>query len=821
MAIGVQVLSKGRIFTSREKAQKKISPRSCLLQPANEYFSIVFFMRASDRLASNRRFSWPTKTSDLSELEFRSVPNSWFVARVERRGIHRTGVDHPLSSSLLPWKSSRILLRRPSVVLRLVGSCRFATRLDVTDATSSSGVSEAIVTPQRTARSKRPVKQFVAALADAPTKKEEPLISSQSSGEKGFWFLEIEGGKTPPSSSDLASYMESLNNASVKTEEINEGSASLLVPAGNQVFYNPVQNVNRDVSILALDVFAKQLKLEHDARETMRLNQQPGWRKLTPTWDFWGLAPTTTAATTTTHGGKEADEDAKEAGDDEQLQNKKRVKLEGDSEATAATNTPATRRPMPETRRPFELRILEALAASGLRSIRYAKEIAPLVPKKIIANDLSASACASITSNAARNGPYSNGTTITASHSDAVDVMMKHRKPTSTDAVMGSFEVVDLDPYGSPSVFLDGAVQSVVNGGVLCVTATDLAILAGTNPEKCHSKYGCMPIHRPYGHEMALRIVLASIESAANRFGRHIVPQLSLKLDFYVRVFVRVYDSAAEVKKSPTRLAHVYQSKGCDTYHVVPLAGGSLEGRGARARDGANPPPPPTAADKGQPSRLPKEVMRPCDETGQDWMVGGPIWCAPTNNPAFIDACLEALDLKHHQAHRRSPDVGMVLKYRDRVQGILAAVRNELHDVPLYMSTSSIFRTIHTTQAPLERIQAALVNAGYEVSQVHHDPQSIKTTAPCAVVWDIVRCWVARTPTSSSHRMNDPKSVASIILSKKPTREYDFDPPKKVRDARRRVNKNELAQMHGLSARPKWEPNPQPNWGPKSRASAN
>lgn len=55
------------------------------------------------------------------------------------------------------------------------------------------------------------------------------------------------------------------------------------------------------------------------------------------------------------------------------------------------------------------------------------------------------------------------------------------------------------------------------------------------------------PLHphpaRPYCHEMALRILLASLEQHAARYKRYIVPVLSLSIDFYVRVFVRVYTS--------------------------------------------------------------------------------------------------------------------------------------------------------------------------------------------------------------------------------------------------------------------------------------
>ncbi len=46
------------------------------------------------------------------------------------------------------------------------------------------------------------------------------------------------------------------------------------------------------------------------------------------------------------------------------------------------------------------------------------------------------------------------------------------------------YEAVDLDPYGSPSQFLDTAVQAVSEGGLLLVTATDMA---GESSSALHS----------------------------------------------------------------------------------------------------------------------------------------------------------------------------------------------------------------------------------------------------------------------------------------------------------------------------------------------
>ncbi len=48
----------------------------------------------------------------------------------------------------------------------------------------------------------------------------------------------------------------------------------------------------------------------------------------------------------------------------------------------------------------------------------------------------------------------------------------------------------------------------------------------------------------------ALRIVLHTLESAANRYGRYIQPLLSLSIDFYCRIFVRVFTGQSQCKMS-------------------------------------------------------------------------------------------------------------------------------------------------------------------------------------------------------------------------------------------------------------------------------
>lgn len=59
----------------------------------------------------------------------------------------------------------------------------------------------------------------------------------------------------------------------------------------------------------------------------------------------------------------------------------------------------------------------------------------------------------------------------------------------------------------------------------MLVTATDMAVLAGNNSEACWTKYGSYPLHRPYCHEQAIRILLGCLEMNAARCERCLEPR--------------------------------------------------------------------------------------------------------------------------------------------------------------------------------------------------------------------------------------------------------------------------------------------------------
>lgn len=425
--------------------------------------------------------------------------------------------------------------------------------------------------------------------------------------------------------------------------------------------------------------------------------------------------------------------------------------------ATAPTPTPSR----PTT---ASLNVLEGLAATGLRAIRYATEVDAVA--RVVANDADPAAVAAIRANADRNGPVAAA---------KVEPRLGDCR-TACLASPDGYDVVDLDPYGSPAHLLDAALVAVAHGGLLAVTATDMAVLCGANPASAFAKYGAMPLHRPYGHEQGLRIVLGALELAAARANKAITPVLSLSIDFYVRVFVRVHASPAAAKLASTRLATVWQSANCDSFHLQPL--GRLVSRGgkpARLAPPSGPPVPPV-----------------CPDTGGRWIVGGPVWGGALHDQGWIADLLS--ELAAHPA--RYPAL-------PRVRAVLSAAADELPDAPLYYNVHDVCKTVRCTPPKAEVLKSALLNAGFRVSGTHANPLGLKTDAPPSALWDVMRCWVAAHPPA---RAAEAGSAAATLLSRAPEMKANFARAPGAAPAPRR---DKVARFL---------PNPEPHWGPKARA---
>ncbi|XP_057218363.1 tRNA (guanine(26)-N(2))-dimethyltransferase isoform X1 [Triplophysa rosa] len=517
---------------------------------------------------------------------------------------------------------------------------------------------------------------------------------------------------------------------------VREGKAAIIFPSANEVFYNPVQEFNRDLTCAVITEFA---------REQLA---QRGFRILVPDEKDRVVVELSEEK----NGTK--DQEATEQPENEQQ------KEEDSSEKQFITASVGEKCEQ-------GLRVLEGLAASGLRSVRFALEVPGL--KSITANDYSAKAAALI----ARNAQHNNVSHILqASQKDASMVMYEARGKKDR------YDVIDLDPYGSPSPFIDAAVQAVSEGGLLCITCTDMAVMAGNSGETCYSKYGSVSIKSKYCHEMALRIILHSLDQRAAVYQRYIEPLLSVSVDFYIRVFVRVKTGQAKVKYSASKQALVYNCVGCGSFHLQRMGKRMSQGKHMKYSAATGPP-----------------IGPNCEHCGQRFQLGGPLWAEPLHDHSFVQKVLDAVS--------GNPSRFGTSK---RIEGILSMVTEELQDVPLYYVLDHLSSTVHCNTPPMLPFRSALLHAGYRVSFSHACKNAVKTDAPAGVLWDTIRCWEKSNPVKRE-RLSE-TSPAHRILSTEPTLQACFE----IReDANPQSRKRHLTRF---------QENPQANWGPKARAKA-
>ncbi|KAK9683112.1 hypothetical protein RND81_10G117400 [Saponaria officinalis] len=512
---------------------------------------------------------------------------------------------------------------------------------------------------------------------------------------------------------------------------IKEGDAEILMNKNNQVFFNNSQVNNRDISIAVLRTFINKRKEEHEAFVSRKAKG----------------GPKTSEKKSPASGSEEASAKS-------EVNNVNGVHDGNSAEPLADEPCGATPEEPKNTNK--------ALSASGLRALRYAREVEGV--DKVVALDNDEASVEACRRNIKYNGLVASEK-VESNLADARVYMLTHPN---------EFDVVDLDPYGSPSVFLDSAVQCVADGGMLMCTATDMAVLCGGNAEVGYAKYGSIPLRAKYCHEMALRILLASIESHANRYKRHIVPILSVRIDFYIRVFVRVYSSASAMKETPLKLSYVYQCVGCDSFHLQPLGRTVSKNNSLRYCPGYGP-----------------VVAQECSDCGKRFNVGGPIWSAPIHDQEWVTSTLtDVIAMKN-----RYPAY-------DRVLALLTTISEELLDVPLFLCLHNLCGTLKCTSPSAVMFRSAVLNAGYRISGTHASPLGLKTDAPMSVIWDIMRCWVKDHPI----KPQSPDQSGSVILSKEPELQANFT------RAMASLSKSQLKKVA------RFLPNPEKHWGPKLRA---
>jgi len=188
--------------------------------------------------------------------------------------------------------------------------------------------------------------------------------------------------------------------------------------------------------------------------------------------------------------------------------------------------------------------ILDGLSASGIRGLRFANEV--LGDFSVTVNDWNHDAYNLIKRNI-KKLKLKNVIAI----NNNLNTLLSENK----------FDYIDIDPFGSPVYFIDSAMRSICNNGIIACTATDTATLCGTYPKVCLRRYGANPFHSISMKEIGLRILLGFICREAGKYDKGIKPLLSYSTDHYFRIYSQVINGISRTNDSMKNYSIVKSNK--------------------------------------------------------------------------------------------------------------------------------------------------------------------------------------------------------------------------------------------------------------------
>lgn len=174
-----------------------------------------------------------------------------------------------------------------------------------------------------------------------------------------------------------------------------------------------------------------------------------------------------------------------------------------------------------------KMQIALPLSGTGVRAIRFFKELNNEIIEKIFVNDFSKDAFSIIKKNFEINKIDKNKYEIF--NLDANKFLVNGN----------GFDYIDIDPFGSPNHFISNSVMRLSRNGILAVTATDTSSLCGTFSNACKRKYWAKPLRNELQHEIGLRILIRKIQLIGCDFEKALIPLLSYSKDHYMRIFFK------------------------------------------------------------------------------------------------------------------------------------------------------------------------------------------------------------------------------------------------------------------------------------------
>ncbi len=323
--------------------------------------------------------------------------------------------------------------------------------------------------------------------------------------------------------------------------------------------------------------------------------------------------------------------------------------------------------------------IVDALAGTGIRSIRYGLE---LINKNVslISNDLNPLATFFIERNVVLNGL--NGK-IDIFNLDANQLL-------SNLNFEGNFPInIDIDPFGSPVDFYESALRTISKPGLLSITATDTAVLCGVYPNVAFRKYGGISINNEFCHEIGIRLLIYSLSRVAMRLNYYIIPLVSLSTDHYFRIWVKVLSGRKFANNLTNNFGYILYCPKCMNRKIISIT---------------------------------ESIENICSVCNEKMYVIGPLWIGNIFDNNFIISSLKYLPF-----------------YSNRVNKTVELMKLESLSSPLYYNLHRIAKNLNVSIIPINTVIEHLLNHGYIATRTHFNPNSIRTNAPLHIIKSILR----------------------------------------------------------------------------------
>lgn len=201
------------------------------------------------------------------------------------------------------------------------------------------------------------------------------------------------------------------------------------------------------------------------------------------------------------------------------------------------------------------LRVLDAMAGSGVRALRYWQEAAAT---DLWVNEGNPDVLPLLRENLA--AALATGT-IRITNNDANRVFFQCYIDDNY------YDIVDVDGFGAPVPWLSTSLWAARLGGLVYLTSTDGRTATGHLPEQSLRVYGARARSHPAAHEQGLRLMIGSLQQQAAVKGFGISPVFSLFRGEVYRVMVRLTKGQ---KLRDSNYAYLGYCHDCGNYQVLP-----------------------------------------------------------------------------------------------------------------------------------------------------------------------------------------------------------------------------------------------------------